>query len=143
MRKEHLATFETVIEVRVMPGNCWDIPLAHHRPDGRIVIGRRYAYRTVYEALVGSIPNGLVLDHLCRQPWCVNPTHVEPVTQGVNMRRAGIAPGDLNVGQALKTHCPAGHPYDPENTYRWHGERQCRKCMRESKRRYRLRGGHH
>jgi hypothetical protein len=65
-------------------------------------------YREAYERLRGPIPPGLVLDHLCLHEWCVNPWHLEPVTQKENMRRAGIYGGDAQVGNAAKTHCKHG-----------------------------------
>lgn len=77
------------------------------------------AHRWVYERLVGPIPDGLTIDHLCRVKRCVNPDHLEPVTAAVNLRRwaDGI------------THCPRGHAYDDVNTYvNPRGERQCRAC---------------
>lgn len=83
----------------------------------------RGAHRVAYEVLVGPIPEGLELDHLCRNRRCVNPEHLEPVTKAVNQQRQG----------AEKTHCPRGHEYTPENTYRRPGEnvRNCRACHRE------------
>ena len=72
----------------------------------------RGAHRFSYEEHVGPIPDGLVLDHLCRVRNCVNPDHLEPVTAKTNSQR-GL--GGRN--NAVKTHCPAGHPYTPENTY--------------------------
>lgn len=51
--------------------------------DGR----RLYAHRDAYEIVHGPIPKGIVLDHLCRNPSCINPEHLEPVTQAENMRR--------------------------------------------------------
>lgn len=81
------------------------------------------AHRLTYEALVGPIPHGLQLDHLCRVRHCVNPAHLEPVTHAENVRR-GLA-GQAN---ASKTHCPHGHPYDEQNTRRHNGKRFCRRC---------------
>jgi hypothetical protein len=56
------------------------------------VDGRQYqAHRYVYETLRGPIPDGCVLDHLCRYPRCVNPDHLDPVTQNVNLRRGVLS----------------------------------------------------
>jgi len=82
-------------------------------------------HRIFYEALVGPIPHGLQLDHLCRVTCCVNPAHLEPVTNWENTLR-----GDNNIAKlAKKTHCPKGHPYDEKNTRRRdRGGRECRRC---------------
>jgi hypothetical protein len=87
------------------------------------------AHRVVYEMLVGSIPTGLDLHHLCRNTWCVNPEHLEPLVYFEHHRNL------------FKTHCPRGHPYDDENTY-WHeGNRDCKECRREAVRRWRAKHG--
>lgn len=84
----------------------------------------RYAHRWVYEQLVGPVPAGLELDHLCRVPACVNPDHLEPVTHAENMRR-GAPTG------RRKTHCPQGHPYAGAHLYVTpDGRRDCRTCRR-------------
>ena len=82
------------------------------------------AHRFAYEILVGPIPAGLELDHLCRIRHCVNPAHLEPVPGQVNTLR-GISPSAQN---AKKTRCPKGHPYDEENTRLYRGRRYCRAC---------------
>lgn len=99
---------------------------------GRLIINKheRGAHRFAYERQVGPIPAGLEIDHLCRVRHCVNPTHLEPVTTTVNIRR-GIR------ANSLKTHCKYGHAFDEANTYRCHGHRYCRACGRESARRKR------
>lgn len=86
----------------------------------------RYAHRLIYEALVGPIPEGLELDHLCRVRHCVNPAHLEPVTHKVNQLR-GTSP---MADSARKTHCLRGHPLSGPNLYlRPDGKgRQCRAC---------------
>jgi hypothetical protein len=90
------------------------------------VDGNRYAHRLAYELLVGPIPEGLHIDHLCRRPECVNPAHLEPVTNVENIRR-----GNAGLFQASKTHCKQGHPYDEKNTLiRRSGGRACRECHR-------------
>ena len=105
---------------------------------GQVSIGSRVdgtqrnvqAHRVTYEALVGPIPAGLNLDHLCRVTSCVNPAHAEPVTQRVNVLR-GAGPTALN---AQRTECYRGHPFDDENTYVGpRGNRACRECARRNK----------
>ena len=87
------------------------------------------AHRFAYETLVGPIPEGLESDHLCRNPACVNPAHLEFVTHKINCRRGtvGIVAG---ARMRSKTHCPYGHEYTPENTYLNKGRRVCRACRR-------------
>ncbi len=88
------------------------------------------AHRFAYELLVGPIPEGLEIDHLCRVRCCVNPLHLEPVSHGENIRRgiAGIVNG---ARERAKTHCPHGHEYTPDNTYITpRGSRRCLTCSR-------------
>ncbi|HZL17755.1 MAG TPA: HNH endonuclease signature motif containing protein [Polyangia bacterium] len=83
------------------------------------------AHRQAYEMVIGPVPDGLVLDHLCRRTSCVNPAHLEPVTHRTNVLR-GVA-GDH---ERTKTHCPHGHEYTPSNTYgRPDGQRRCKTCV--------------
>ena len=93
------------------------------------------AHRFAYEVLVEPIPDGLVIDHLCRNPSCVNPAHLQPVTPLENNRR-----GKTN---GSKTHCPHGHAYSPENTAVVNGAertyRTCKTCRREQHRQRRQR----
>lgn len=90
---------------------------------------RGYAHRWSYEYHVGPIPDGLHLDHLCRNRRCVNPKHLEPVTLRENLLR-GVGPSAKN---AQKTHCPEGHPYAGANLYVYptSGIRRCRECGRQ------------
>ena len=84
------------------------------------------AHRAAYQALVGPIADDREIDHLCRTRLCCNPSHMEVVTHGENVRR-----GDMHkVGavNAAKMHCPQGHAYEGENIY-WHdNKRHCLTC---------------
>lgn len=96
-----------------------------------------FAHRVAYEALVGPIPDGLVMDHLCRVCCCVNPVHLEPVTQRENLLR-GIGHAAVNASKAA---CHRGHEFTDENTYKYIGSdktwhRRCRACQRERSLRY-------
>lgn len=93
---------------------------------------RVMAHRIAYEIVVGPIPNGLTLDHLCRTRPCIWPFHMEPVTNRVNILR-GVG---LSAVNATKTHCKRGHPFDEENTHlfktRWGTVgRACKACQRD------------
>ena len=112
-------------------GSCWIWTGAKH-PDGygRIGVGSRTdgsrrsrgAHVVAYELLVGPIPEGLHLDHLCRTPSCVRPDHLEPGTPAENLLRGqGWA-----ARNARKTKCPAGHNYDG----RVGDRRTCSQCRK-------------
>lgn len=120
---------------------CW-LWTGHINQDGygRICRGgeSKSAHRTSYEVFRGPIPDGLVLDHLCRVRHCVNPDHLEPVSIAENIRRGeGVA-----VQHAAKTHCVHGHEFTPENTLTHHsGSRGCRACARASREKWLAKSG--
>ena len=88
------------------------------------------AYRFAYELANGTIPDGLVIDHLCRNRKCVRPTHLEAVTVAENNRRSALV-------KASRPLCSKEHPYTPENTRVRPGRRQCLTCERERASAYR------
>lgn len=102
---------------------------------GRFWDGTRgvQAHRFAYEQIVGPIPEGLDLDHLCRNRRCVNPRHLDPVSRRENLLRGETLPS----ANAQKTHCPMGHPYAGNNLLlerkasgTW--MRKCRECRRRA-----------
>jgi len=107
-------------------GPCWLWTASRSGGYGRFSIGdgKVQAHRFAYELLVGEIPDGLDLDHLCRVRHCVNPTHLEPVTRRVNTLRGLTIP----AAHVAKTHCPQGHEYSEANLYREGNRRRCRVC---------------
>jgi len=120
--------------VKTLPtgvGGCWLWTACKNRDGYGIfqMAGRpQKAHRVSYEMHVGPIPEGLQLDHLCRNRGCVNPDHLEPVTTQENTRR-----GNVGKNHADKTHCPQGHKYAGDNLYiDPRGKRQCKTCRRQS-----------
>ena len=111
-------------------GECWTWG-GSRDPEGYGQSNRRSqvvkAHRRAWEALVGPIPDGLHLDHLCRNRACVRPAHLEPVTCRENVLR-GIGPAARN---ARKTHCASGHPLSGSNLrIKSCGARECVECRR-------------
>lgn len=124
-------------------GPCWPW-LASLYQNGYGQFFRRHGHPThahivAYELMIGSVPDGLVLDHLCHNGSgcqeddlcphrrCVNPAHLEPVTHRTNLLRGET----ITARNTAKTHCPARHPYDAENTGRnKDNSRYCRECRR-------------
>ncbi len=107
-------------------GNCWH--------ENRYQV----AHRAVFGILLGRVPDGLTLDHLCRNRCCVNPLHLDPVTQKENNLRGN----SLSAICARRTHCPVGHPLEGEHLYievnkKGVTHRHCRTCMHERLRRRR------
>lgn len=101
------------------------------RQDGRMTSHR--PHRIIYEALHGPIPDGLQIDHLCRNKVCCNPHHLEPVTARENILRSN-GQGAVN---ARKTHCIHGHPLEGDNlVIGLDGARRCLVCLRDRGRRH-------
>lgn len=121
------------------PAECWQWT-AHvdAKGYGRVTIGGKpqLAHRAVYELYVGPIPDGMVIDHLCRNRSCCNPDHLEVVTERENFLR-GESPGAIIAKTGL---CPRGHSMDDYSiTNKAKGYRACRTCLNEGKRRRRAR----
>lgn len=102
---------------------------------GKLTIKKKHllAHRVAYEHFKGAIPEGLVIDHLCRNKCCVNPDHLEAVQSRENTLRAHDAPATINI---WKTVCDHGHPLTDDNVYirrRGHRvERHCKTCRAEA-----------
>ncbi|MFM9368081.1 HNH endonuclease signature motif containing protein [Streptomyces sp. Da 82-17] len=118
---------------------CWEWQAARLPTGyGRFYLNgkHRYAHRVAYEAVKGPIPDGLVIDHLCRNTSCANPDHLEAVTNRVNVLR-GVG---FFADRARQTRCIRGHRFDAANTYRArNGTRKCRTCRRAAACEYRRR----
>jgi hypothetical protein len=116
--------------------SCWNwIGGQNGNGYGKFQVGGRkvYVHRWAYERFVGPIPDGLQVDHLCRNRACCNPEHLEPVTRLVNQLR-----GETIVAANLaKTHCVAGHELSGDNIEpRLMPWRICRECRRQRDRSY-------
>lgn len=115
-------------ELRPDLGPCWlwTLSVCERRGGyGQFSLGGRMrkAHQVSYELAVGPVPDGLELDHLCRRPACVRPTHLEPVTRLENFLR-----GDHPSAVAYRAGtCRKGHSRQPETTrYKPNGDRVCR-----------------
>lgn len=120
-------------------GDCWIWSLSTFgngygqlsmRVEGRKSL---LAHRAVYRALVGPIADDDVLDHLCRVKACVNPDHLDPVTQAINL--------DRGVGSKVSDACRRGHPWSEQEPVMRSGRRTCRVCYNASRRRMYARRG--
>lgn len=118
-------------------GECWEW-LGWRDKDGYgkyspYKVGLR-AHRYSYETFIGDIPDGYVIDHLCRNTSCVNPEHLEPVTNKENLYRGNGFSG-VNY---RKTHCISNHPLSGDNLriQKKTGKRYCKECDRRRAREY-------
>lgn len=133
-----MRTLESRLWSRVVPGNGCCIVwtgLTTYNGYGRIRVGGKgtpmmRVHRAAYELRVGPIPEGLQIDHLCRNRRCVNPAHLEAVTQTVNILR-GESPA---AKQKRRTHCIHGHEF--ERVAEKGQRRRCRICQRQYKSAY-------
>jgi hypothetical protein len=121
----------------ITANNCWEWKHTTNSNGYGILMRNRKrwrAHRYFYMLKHGEIPEGLVLDHLCFNPPCVNPDHLEPVTQSTNAKRGRTS---MNGNEhRIKTHCPYGHPYSGNNLSLFlkkngHYQRRCKACNRE------------
>lgn len=120
-------------KIRMLANGCWEWIAG--KTNGYGVLSIRHdlhvkAHRYAFERYRGYIPDGMQLDHLCRNPLCVNPWHLDPVSCKENLRRSPAQPTTKN---AAKTHCARGHAFSEENTYKTPiGGRACRECKKLS-----------
>lgn len=132
-RTDNNAMSRFLSRIQLTPNECWEwTGTLDSGGYGQISIHSKHVlvHRFAYECLVGIIPDGLQIDHLCRNRRCVNPAHLELVTHQENCRR-GDGGETSGLQQRSKTHCPQGHPYDSVNTYhRPDGWRDCKICRR-------------
>jgi len=121
MAKPATDVFGRMTDKFTVGDGCWEWTGAKTGAGyGKVLTFRsiRVAHRVLYELLVGPVPKGMELDHLCQNKGCLNPGHLEPVTH------------KENIGRAIrKTHCIRGHQLTPANTYTYAYGRYCRLCQ--------------
>lgn len=124
-------------ESRYNGSQCWEwLGATNSKGYGCVTNGKGksvLSHRTAYQIIVGEIPEGMTIDHLCRNKTCLNTDHLEPVTTQENTRRH----------YATVTHCKKGHELSGDNVYRkkrsYGHQRVCRTCNYEYMKTYRAR----
>lgn len=91
---------------------------------------QQQAHRVAYEMLVGPIPDGMQIDHICANRLCVRHLRVCSPWENTHAEHTSTT-AKIN---AAKTHCPHGHPYSGDNLYVYNGRRECRECRRNRNR---------
>lgn len=133
-RRNTADKFWSLVDKSAGPGECWPWTAVKGRTGyGQFKFeGKNWgAHRLAYILVNGAVPEGLVLDHLCRVRHCCNPTHLEPVTNAENVLRGE----GLSACNARATHCLNDHEFTPENTRVVQGgQRQCATCARARQR---------
>jgi hypothetical protein len=124
--------------VAIAGSDCWEWEGSKRSNGyGRFGAPTKLAHRMSYEFFIGPIPDGMQLDHLCRNRGCINPWHLEPVSCRTNLLRGET----LASENAAKTHCSEGHPYSGDNlVVKSNGTRRCRSCHNAEASRRRERG---
>lgn len=127
VRPTPIERFES--KLRQSDTGCWEWTAGKTRGgygkfkvEGQTLVAHRWYFQQVRH----PVPRDLQLDHLCRNPACCNPDHLEPVTCRVNLLRGRT----FQAENAAKTHCPLGHPLDGDNLLLSGGSRSCRTCKR-------------
>lgn len=133
LTREALLRVEDRFFSKVDPGLCWEWqgkPNSYGYGRMRIDGDLYFAHRIAWELLVGPIPEGLVIDHMCVNKICVCPEHLDPVTQTVNAKRGKWVEASVDVKKS-RTHCIRNHPLFGDNLYVTpNGRRNCRECRR-------------
>lgn len=138
---KQLDRFWSKVDVPLQISCCWEwtacrLPTGY----GRVSLGESeyYAHRVSYTVLMGPIESNMVIDHLCRNPPCVNPDHMQVVTMEVNSSR-----GRPSITIPRLRYCKRGHEFTIENTYVFREKRRCLECQRNRARHnYLLRTSH-